>query len=82
MSEFVFAWTVKEVIKACLSAYLGFSLLTVIVTMLATTGMQDLKEEVLEFLKWGFLIIAPSAIAISLVVTFIARFCYWVIEIW
>ena len=82
MSEFVFAWTVKEVIKACLSAYLGFSLLTVIITMLCLGGMQDLKDDVLYSLRLGLFIISPAIIIVSAIVTYIARFCYWVIEIW
>lgn len=82
MVEFVFVWSIKEIIKVSLFAYLLIAILVFTFLLIAIEGMNDILEESLSILKWGLLVIAPATIAVSATITFLARFVFWVLTIW
>ena len=82
MVEFVFVWSIKEIVKVSLFAYLLIAILVFTFLLIAIEYMNDILEESLSILKWGLLVIAPATIAISATITFLARFVFWVLTIW
>ena len=82
MVEFVFVWSIKEIIKVSLFAYLLIAILIFTFLLIAIEDMNDILEESLSILKWGLLVIAPATIAVSATITFLARFVFWVLTIW
>jgi len=82
MVEFVFVWSIKEIIKVSLFAYLLIAILVFTFLLIAIEDMNDILEESLSILKWGLLVIAPATIAVSATITFLARFVFWVLTIW
>ena len=82
MVEFVFVWSIKEIIKVSLFAYLLIAILVFTFLLIAIEDMTDILEESLSILKWGLLVIAPATIAVSATITFLARFVFWVLTIW
>lgn len=82
MVEFVFVWSIKEIIKVSLFAYLLIAILVFTFLLIAIEGMTDILEESLPILKWGLLVIAPAIITVLATVTFLARFVFWVLTIW
>lgn len=82
MVEFVFVWSIKEIIKVSLFAYLLIAILVFTFLLIAIEDMNDILEESLSILKWGLLVIAPATIAVSATITFLVRFVFWVLTIW
>lgn len=88
MVEFVFAWTVKEVVKIGLFAFLGF-LLLLFMTALLFFSLDVKKAEYKDaafgdacsYFTRGVKIVAITEVGI-LLLAYIARYFYWVIVIW
>ena len=84
MVEFVFAWTVKELVKTGLSIFFGILLMLFVISGLHSLDANEKNsnlEDSFELFKWGAVIAAIAEVGI-LLFAYIARYFYWVIAIW
>lgn len=84
MVEFVFAWTVKEVVKFGLSIFFGILLMLFVISGLHSLDANENNsnlEDSFELFKWGAVIVAIAEVGI-LLLTYCVRYFYWIIAIW
>ena len=84
MVEFVFAWTVKELVKTGLSIFFGILLMLFVISGLHSLDANEKNsnlEDSFELFKWGAVIVAIAEVGI-LLLAYIVRYFYWVIVIW
>lgn len=83
MTEFVFIWTVKELVKNGLMIFFAAIVFSTLILAVAT-GMET--EESPAGAEWAFMkgcaYITISAEVVCLLVVYVARFFYWIVAIW
>lgn len=83
MTEFVFIWTVKELVKSGLMIFFAAMVFSTL-TLAVATGLET--EESSDREAWNFMkgsaYVSIAAEVICLLLVYVARFFYWIIEIW
>ena len=83
MTEFVFIWTVKELVKSGLMIFFAAMVMSTLGLAVAT-GLET--EESSDREAWNFMkgsaFISISAEVVCLLVVYVARLFYWIVAIW